>query len=146
MARGFWTRVEPGTLKKRVTFYRQADVEDSLGKLTNGIQKVITLWADFYPVRGSEFYEIQKIQGKVTHKCYCRFHSALKDIDSNWFIGYQGNIYHIESAIDAGYAGRYYEIYCTEYTNKEDMPTVVETTPDEDGADNEHEEETQWTE
>lgn len=133
MADGFWKKVEPGTLNKRVTFLRQGEAIDDLGKVTNGIKEVITLWADFYPVRGQEFYEIQKTQGKVTHKCYCRYNSTIADIDSNWFIDYKGKRYSVESAFDAGYAKRYFEIYCTEHINKEDMPDEPEP-EEEDGG------------
>lgn len=122
MASGFWEKVEPGTLRKRVTFLRQTEAEDEYGKITNELSEVVTVWADFYPVRGQEFYEVQKTQGRVTHKCYCRCHTLLADADSNWFLKYKDKIYSIESIVDAGLAGRYFEIYCSEHINKEDIP------------------------
>ena len=130
MAYGFWKRFEPGTMDKRVTFCQQKDKEDAIGKVTNGLEEVITLWANFYPVRGQEFYEINKLHGKVTHKCYCRWHSKIADIDSTWYIKYRDKLYMIESAVDGGYDKRYFEIYCTEYIGKEEMPGVE--LPDED--------------
>ena len=130
MASGFWEKVEPGTLRKRVTFYKAGAVRDGYGKITNGMTEVVTVWADFYPVRGQEFYEVQKIQGKVTHKCYCRFHSMLKDIDSTWYLMYKGKFYSIESAVDAGYAGRYFEIYCSEHIDKDMMPVIEPLIPE----------------
>ena len=134
MATGFWKKVEPGTLNKRVTFCRNTDTVDSYGKITNGTEEVITLWADFYPVRGQEFYEVQKIQGKVTHKCYCRYHSALSEINSNWYILYKGKKYTVESAVDGGLDKRYFEIYCTEHINDDEIPDAPE--PDfPDGGD-----------
>ena len=116
--------IEPGSMKWRVTFYRQGEVTDALGKITNGYTEVITLWADLYPIRGQEFYEVQRIQGKVTHKCYCRWHSALAEIDSTWFLSCRGKKYSIESAVDTGLSGRFMEIYCTEHVDKEDVPTM----------------------
>ena len=135
MASGFWEKVEPGTLRKRVTFYKQGTVRDHFGKLTNGMHEVVTVWADFYPIRGQEFSEVQRIQGKVTHKCYCRYHSMLKDLDSTWYIGYKDKLYSIESAFDGGNAGRYFEIYCSEHIDKEDMPLeVIQSTPIGEGV------------
>lgn len=119
MARGFWRGIEPGSLDKRVTFLRQEKGEDAFGKTTNSLAEVITLWADFYPVRGKEFYEVRHTEGEVTHKCYCRWHSAIADIDSTWYIRFRGNLYSIESAIDAGFDRRYFEIYCTQHIDKE---------------------------
>ena len=125
----FWEKVNPGTLRSRVTFCKQEETEDDLGKITNGLVEVVTVWADFYPVRGQEFYEVQKIQSRVTHKCYCRCHSKLSDMDSNWYLKFKGKLYSIESAVDAGMAGRYMEIYCSEHVNKEIMPEDEEETP-----------------
>lgn len=122
MASGFWTKVDPGSLRKRVTFYRPGTTTDYYGKIAPGVEEVCTVWADFYPVRGQEYYEIRKIQGKVTHKCYCRVNSALKEVDSTWYLGFKDKLYSIESFVNAGNAGRYYEIYCTEHVDKELMP------------------------
>ena len=132
MAQGFWRHFEPGSLNKRVTFLRQAETEDALGKTTNGLEPVITLWADLYPVRGRESYETAKIQSNVTHKCYCRWHSALADINSDWYLEYKGKRYSIESAADAGLEHRYIEIYCAEHTGDADMP---DARTDEGGED-----------
>ena len=129
MASGFWERVEPGTLRKRVTFFKAGAVRDGYEKITNGMTEVVTVWADFYPVRGQEFYEVQKIQGKVTHKCYCRYHSMLKDLDSTWYIGYKDKLYSVESRMDGGFAGRYFEIYCSEHVDKDTMPVIVTPAP-----------------
>ena len=118
----FWEKVDPGTLKKRVTFYRPVEEEDDYGNITNGVESVCEVWADIYPVRGQEFYEVQKIQGKVTHKCYCRYQKTLEDIDNTWFLLYKDTLFSIESAVNAGEAGRYFEIYCTKHTDKEEMP------------------------
>ncbi len=127
MATGFWTRgIDPGSFRKSVTFYRQSDKTDDLGKVTNGLVKVATLRADFYPIRGKELLEVQKVQGEVTHKCYCRYNSKIKDIDSNWYLEYEGKKYSIESAVDGGCAKRYFEIYCTAHVNAEDMPEEEE--------------------
>ena len=122
MAGVYLKRVDPGAFNKRVTFCKQGDVMDELGKTTNGLEDVVTIWADFYPMRGSEFTEVMKTQGKVTYRCFCRYHSKLSEIDSTWFIKYRGKVFYIEGAVDVGLQKRYLEIYATEYIGKEDMP------------------------
>ena len=124
MAGVYLKRLNPGAFNKRVTFCKQADAEDDIGKVTNGLVDVITLWADFYPTRGRETSELYKTQGVVTYRCLLRWHSALSEIDSTWYIKYHGKVFYIQSAIDIGLSKRYLEIYCTEYIGKEEMPGV----------------------
>ena len=131
MAGVYLKRLDPGAFNKRVTFCRQTDTEDDIGKITNGLEDVITLWADFYPTRGRETSELNKLQGVVTYRCFLRCHSALSGIDSTWFIKYRGKVFYIESVIDIGLKGRYLEIYCTEYIGKEEMPGIERQSEDE---------------
>ena len=122
MAGVYLKRVNPGAFNKRVTFCRQGETRDALGKITHGLEDVITLWADFYPMRGSEFTDVQKTQGKVTYRCFLRWHSALSDIGPEWFIKHKGKVFYIVSALDVGLQKRYLEIYCTEYIGTDEMP------------------------
>lgn len=105
-----------GKLNKRITFLRLADIEDEMGQDTKGFEEIRTVWASFYPIRGSEFYEVQKIQSRVSHKCYVRY---MDGIDSNCYIRYQGKEYAINSVVDVDLEHKMLEIYCYEYTNKE---------------------------
>lgn len=105
-----------GKLNKRITFLRLADIEDEMGQSTKGFEEIKTVWASFYPIRGSEFYEVQKIQSRVSHKCYVRY---LEGIDSNCYILHQGKEYAINSVVDVDLEHKMLEIYCYEYTNKE---------------------------
>ena len=121
MAKGFWTKVDPGSLRKRVTFFKPGEVRDDFGQIAPGLIEVCSVRADFYPVRGQEFYEVRKIQGKVTHKCYCRCNKNLVDADSTWYLMHKEKMYSIESIVNAGNANMYYEIYCTEHIDKESV-------------------------
>jgi SPP1 family predicted phage head-tail adaptor len=135
MASGFWTKINPGTLRHKVSFYRPGTTLDYFGKVAPGLELVVEdIHADFYPVRGNEYYEIRKIQGKVTHKCYCRHHSKLVDADSTWYLKYKDKLYSIESIVDAGNAKRMYEIYCTEHIDKELMPYGIAAYSSGDGG------------
>lgn len=105
-----------GKLNKRITFLRLADVTDEMGQFAKGFEEIKTVWASFYPIRGSEYYEAQKVQSRVSHKCYVRY---LEGIDSNCYIRYQEKEYAINSVIDVDMEHKILEIYCYEYTNKE---------------------------
>lgn len=108
-----------GKLNKRITLMRLADVEDELGQSAKKLTEIKTVWATLRPIRGKEFYDIQKIQSKVSHKCFIRY---IDGIDSNCFIKYNDTIYSIESAIDIDFEHKMLEIHCYENVNKEMMP------------------------
>ena len=107
-----------GKLNKRVTFLRMEKVRDSMGQATHALQEIKTVWATLYPIRGTEYYENQKIQSKVTHKCYVRY---LESIDSNCYLEHKDRVYSIESVLDVDLEHKMLEIMCCEYTNKEKM-------------------------
>lgn len=130
-----------GKLNKRITLLRLGDVEDSLGQSTKDLVEIATVWGSLYPVRGAEFYEVQKIQSKITHKCYIRYR---EEIDSNCFLRCQGITYSIESATDVDLDHKMIEIMCSEHINKEmiaDHVDPVPVTPPVDPAAEEDEEE-----
>lgn len=108
-----------GKLNKRVTFMRLKDVEDEMGQTTQRLQEIKTVWASVWPIRGAEMYEAQKIQSRVSHKCYVRY---MDGIDSNCYIVYKGQQYDISSVIDVDLEHKMLEIYCYEHTNKEVIP------------------------
>ena len=116
-----------GKLNKRITFMKLQDKKDELGQSREVLSEFKTVWASLYPVRGAEYYEIQKIQSKVTHKCYIRY---LEGIDTNCFIKYKDKQYSIESVIDVDLEHKLLEIMCTEYTNKDEMEYDSDGTTD----------------
>lgn len=107
-----------GKLNKRITFLRLGDAKDSMGQTVQALEKIKTVWGTLYPVRGAEFYEIQKTQSRVTHKCYIRY---VEGIDSNCYLQYKEKVYSIESALDVDLEHKLLEIMCCEFTNKEVM-------------------------
>ncbi len=108
-----------GKLNKRITFLKLGETEDKMGQTTQGLKEMKTVWASFYPIRGTEFYEVQKIQSRVSHKCYVRY---LEGIDTNCYIRYNGTVYAINSVIDVDFEHKILEIYCYERVNKEEIP------------------------
>ena len=105
-----------GKLNKRLSFRKFVDVTDEMGQSKKKLEKICEVWGSLYPVRGNEYYEVQKVQSKVTHKCYIRYKDG---IDTACFIEYQGKIYSIESVIDVDLSHKMLEIMCTENFGKE---------------------------
>ena len=105
-----------GRLNKRITFSKQMDSEDSMGQIKKELQNRATVWGSFYPVRGGEYYEVKKIDGRTTHKFYIRYRDK---IDPDCYIVYKGKQYAIESVIDVNMEHKMLEIMCTEHLNGE---------------------------
>jgi SPP1 family predicted phage head-tail adaptor len=109
-----------GRLNKRVTLYKFGEVTDSMGQETQQLISVATIWGDLRPVRGNEYYEVQKIRSKVSHKLYIRYNAAYEDIDSNWYVGFEDKRFDVVSVINVDLADKMFEIYCNERVNHED--------------------------
>lgn len=118
--------IDIGQLNKRITFLElDSEATDDLGQLTNGFTEIGTFWGSLYPVRGQEFYEIQKIQGRVTHKCYVRYRDSLSDLSSNNYLRYGDKTYSIEGVMDIDLAHKFLEILCSEHINKEEIADLI---------------------
>ena len=124
--------IDIGKLNKRITFLTlDPDATDDLGQTTNGFSEIGTFWGSLYPVRGQEFYEIQKIQGRVTHKCYVRYRESLADLSSNDFLRFEGKTYSIEGVMDVDLDHKLLEILCSEHINKEEIEDLIPTASEE---------------
>lgn len=113
--------LDVGRLNKRITFLRYGETEDSMGQTIQDLVPFQTVWGTLFPVRGMEYYEIQKIQGKITHKCYIRYRDG---IDRNCLLKWKEEIFSIESVTDVESAHRLLEIMCTKYEDRGGFPNV----------------------
>lgn len=105
-----------GKLNTRLKFYKLGDETDQIGQKVHRLTLVRECWGSLYPVRGNEFYEVQKIQSNVTHKCYVRY---TDQIDESCSIVYADHTFSIESVIDVDFEHKMLEIYCVEHIGKE---------------------------
>ena len=121
--------VNIGRLNKRITLFYFVEAEDSMGQGTQELSEVATVWADIYPVRGSEYYEVKKVQSRVTHKCFIRYREEYAGINSNWYLKVDDKIFDIDSAVDVDFEHKLLEIRCYERVNKE-IPEVAEPDPE----------------
>ena len=118
-----------GRLNQRITLYQFTESEDDMGQSTQALTEIATVWADIYPVRGAEYYELKKVQSRVTHKCFIRYREEYEGINSNWYLSVDGKIFDIDSAVDVDYEHKLLEIRCYERVNKE-VPKVAEPDPE----------------
>ena len=108
-----------GRLRRRVTLFRLDDVTDEMGQSKQDLVKIAEVWGDIRPIRGSEFYELKKIQSKVTHKLFIRWRADYEQIDSTWYVECDGKKYDLDSAINVDLADKMLEIGCYERVDKE---------------------------
>ena len=112
-----------------------------MGQDAPKLEPVSEVWGDIYPVRGSEYYELKKIQSKVTHKCFIRYREVFSGINSNWFLECEGKTFDVDSAVDVDYEHKMFEIRCYERINKEGYDVKVPPEPEPTPTDEEDEEE-----
>lgn len=125
--------IDIGQLNKRITFLSlSGDAEDDLGQITNGFTEIGTFWGSLYPVRGQEYYELQKTESRVTHKCYVRYRESLAELDSNNYLRYGGKTYSIESVLDVDLEHKLLEIYCSDHINHEEIDDYIPPTPNDE--------------
>lgn len=123
--------MEIGRLNKRITLYKFGEITDSMGQEKQELTPVATIWGDLRPVRGNEYYEVQKIQAKVSHKLYIRYNASYADIDSNWYVGFGDKEFDVVSVINVDLADKMFEIYCNERVNHE-IHDIAVPDPDPD--------------
>ena len=108
-------RMNIGRLNKRVDIMGYVTSKDEMGQSKQSLQKLATVWADIKPMRGSELYEVGRLQSKMTHRIYIRY---LPDVTtSNWIV-YNGKRFNIVSVVNPDYENKYLEIYAEYRTGK----------------------------
>ena len=108
--------INTGKFNKRIEILTYCEVEDELGQSKQDFNVVRRCWADMYPVRGAERYEVKRLQEEEQYKCYIRYFSGLNA--SNYYIRHKDRMFKINSVLDMEGNGTFYEIYCTEIIEK----------------------------
>ncbi|MDK2986534.1 MAG: hypothetical protein PWQ96_2178 [Clostridia bacterium] len=98
-----------GELRDKVTIQEYIQTPDGYGGFSETWQDKYTVWANIKPLRGREYFEMQKIQSEITHKITIRYRS---DINTSNRIRYKDQILNIKSVIDIDNRHRYLEIMC----------------------------------
>lgn len=98
-----------GELRDKVTIQEYIQTPDRYGGFSETWQDKYTVWANIKPLRGREYFEMQKIQSEITHKITIRYRSDINTLNR---IRYKERILNIKSVIDIDNRHRYLEIMC----------------------------------
>lgn len=111
--------MEIGQLDKRGTLEDASHSDDGYGGGGKTWSKVNDLWCSITPLRGSEFYEGQKITSSVDTRIVIR--APVEDTSGskvrpkpNMRFIHDGRTFGIEYVIDLHEEGDWYELYCKE--------------------------------
>lgn len=104
-----------GRLNKRITIYKKTDSVNALNQKSKDLVEVATVWASVAPVRGTERYELQKLNEEITYRIYCRFLSGIR---ADMYIQCGDMFFEIQSVIDVDLEGKMLEIDCVEKIRK----------------------------
>lgn len=89
--------MNPAHLKHRITFFKEAEVEDNDGFKTTQPVDVCKVWSAIKTVSGSEYYSADATQHKNTYRFIIRYRDGL---DPRMMINYKGRIFDIESILN----------------------------------------------
>jgi SPP1 family predicted phage head-tail adaptor len=104
--------MNPGKLKKRITFLEQSSLRNSYGEKENTWNEVDTVWANVLTLTGRALFQANQVHAEVTSKVIIRYR---KDIKSNMRIRYGDRILEIIAPpINMNEANRFLEISCKE--------------------------------
>ncbi|MBR6397977.1 MAG: phage head closure protein [Lachnospiraceae bacterium] len=107
-----------GKFNKRITFQKIVQKTDSLGDHPVPVD-VATRWASVRAVRGSEYYEAQKLRPEKAYVINCRYFLVDgEEISSEMQIQYKGRTLEIVTAINIDEEDQEYEIHATERGEK----------------------------
>jgi len=104
-----------GRLNKRITIMKKVDTANALNQKSKGFENVKTVWASVAPVRGTERYELQKLNEEITYRVYIRWISGIR---ADMYIKYDDRIFEIQSVIDVDMERKMLEIDCVEKIKK----------------------------
>lgn len=86
-----------GNFKHRITFFKEAEVEDDDGFKTKTPVDVCKVWSAIKTVNGSEYYSASATQHENTYRFIIRYRKGL---DPRMMINYEGRIFNIESILN----------------------------------------------
>lgn len=106
--------INVGKLNKRIAFLKVKEESDEYGDHLVTAE-IATRWANLKAVRGSEYYEAQKIRQELTYKITCRF---LQGITPDMLIAYGDRKFSIVDVINIDEEDEWLEIRATEDIKK----------------------------
>lgn len=107
-----------GKFNKRITIQKIVQRADALGDHPVPVD-VTTRWASVRAVRGSEYYEAQKLRPEKAYAINCRYFLVDgEELSAEMQILYRGRVLEIETVINIDEEDQEYEIHCVERGEK----------------------------
>ncbi len=100
-----------GLLRHHVELQQKGETRDPTGGTTRGWTTITKRWTNIKPLRGTEKYEAQQVEGKTSFKMQMRYYSA---IDQTWRIKYGTRIFNIMSVVNIAERRWGLELECVE--------------------------------
>jgi SPP1 family predicted phage head-tail adaptor len=69
-----------GQKNKRISILRQDDVTDSWGDASKNSVNIGDVWASIQPLEGEEFFGVNQVESKITHRIRFRWQAELAAI------------------------------------------------------------------
>jgi SPP1 family predicted phage head-tail adaptor len=111
----FVKSVNPGRLNKRLEIWRYVETETDLGGTRTELKRILTVWAEIKPTRGTEFLEYYRDANALQFKVLMRYIEGITEKD---VLVYQGRQFEINAILNLMESNTYLEIYCTESKDK----------------------------
>ena len=95
--------------------------ENEVGEEVQVPQKLCELWADVNPIRGKEYFEVQKIVPEMQYKITTRYRQG---INQAMIVKWGDKELNINSIIDISGKEENMELMCTEKVNNHTLKSV----------------------
>lgn len=105
--------MKPGRLRHRIIIQQLTRTPDGGGGYTEDWTTFASVWADVYPLKGTERYEAQKVQASISHRITARYRAGVKP---SMRVNYNGRIFGIDAVIDVEERHHVLQLLCSEVT------------------------------
>lgn len=100
-----------GSLNKRITIQNVTKVSDGMGRFTETVVDVATVWAAIWPTSANEQVQAMQTVMTISHRIRIRHRSILK---ASWKIKFGNRFFSIVSIINPNEANEYLDLMCKE--------------------------------
>lgn len=105
--------VNPGTLNKRIQICKIESTQNANGFPVESEVTVRECWAKVSTSSGTEMLNSGVDLSTTKVRFFVRYHEALANMETSWYVIYKGKIYDIEFINDYEEAHEYIEIWGT---------------------------------
>lgn len=102
---------QPGQFNRRIQVWYLGQVPDGGGGYDNQLLPLRTVWAYITPLQGSQFWQSQETEARVSHKIVIRY---TPDINRSHVVSFNGKYYDIQFIFNVNEESRFLELQVLE--------------------------------